>query len=120
MPRKLVWNDRRDEWLKELRHRGHSWDGIASMLSITRNAAMERARRVHALLPRPQPGRPDGAPAEALLLLGLLEDPDRPPLPAGHPVAWTVLVEGTSLAETPYPKQPPMGHARVCVLGEVC
>jgi hypothetical protein len=108
----MVWNERRDQWLKELRHRGHSWDGIASVLQITRNAAMERARLVHAVLPRRAP--------DALAVLGLVEDPDRPPLPPGHPVAWAVLVEGTCLAAVPYPRQPPMGHTRTCVVGELC
>jgi hypothetical protein len=48
MPPKLVWTEPRDSQLRRLRNDGADWDIIATSLSITRNAVMERARRIGA------------------------------------------------------------------------
>lgn len=90
MPEKLVWTDQRDAQLKRMRVERASWDAIAAALGISRNAAIERGRRIGARLP------PPGHVAE-------VEDPERPPLPPGHRVSWGAIVAGTSLADTPYP-----------------
>jgi hypothetical protein len=39
---------------------------------------------------------------------------------AGHPMSWGILTSGTVLDGEPYPRQPPMGKQRPCVLGELC
>ena len=89
MPQKLVWTGPRDSQIKRMRAARASWDSIASSLGISRNAAIERGRAIGARLPPPE-FRP--AP----------EDPDRPPLPPGHPQTWGLITAGTSLAGEPY------------------
>lgn len=90
MPGKLVWTDQRDSQLKRMRVQGVTWDGIAAVLGISRNAAIERGRRLGARLPPPEH-------------VSEPEDVERPPLPPGHHVTWGAIVAGTSLADTPYP-----------------
>ena len=91
MPKKLVWTDAQDSTLKRLRAEGATWDTIALLLNLTRWTVIERGRRIGA---RPPPT--DFIP-EA-------EDPNRDPLPAGHPRSWGVLVHGTCLEGAPYPR----------------
>lgn len=90
MPEKLVWTDPRDTLLKRLRAQGAAWEAIAAALGISRNAAIERGRRIGARLPPPE-------------YVPEPEDPERPPLPAGHCVSWGAIVAGTCLADQPYP-----------------
>jgi hypothetical protein len=94
LPEKLVWTEQRDTWLKRLRAEGMAWDAIAAALGISRNAAIERGRRIGARLPPPE-HRPEP------------EDPDRPPMPPGHPTSWGAIVTGTCLEDTPYPLPSP-------------
>lgn len=44
MPEKLVWTGQRDAQLKRMRVEGAAWDAIATVLGISRNAAIERGR----------------------------------------------------------------------------
>jgi len=97
MPQKLVWTAPGDARLKRLRAEGHSWDRIAAELGISRNAAIERGRRVGARLPPPE-HKPEP------------EDPDRPPMAPGHWVSWGVITAGTCLADEPYVYQSPALH----------
>lgn len=90
MPEKLLWTEQRDIWLKRLRAAGMPWDVIATELGISRNAAIERGRRIGARLPPPE-----HVPEP--------EDPERPPLPPGHAVSWGAIVAGTCLEGAPYP-----------------
>ena len=90
MPQKLVWSVPRDTQLRRLRAEGNSWDAIAAALGISRNAAIERGRKVGARLP-PSEHVPEP------------EDPERPPLASGHAVSWAAITEGTLLAGTVYP-----------------
>jgi hypothetical protein len=94
MPPKHVWTEPRDTQLRRLRHDGADWGAIAATLSMSRNAVMERARRIGARLPPPE----SVASAQARLLM----DPSRDPLPAGHTVTWTAITAGTALAGTGY------------------
>lgn len=89
MPQKLVWTGPTDARLKRLRREGHTWDLIAGELGISRNAAVERGRRIGARLPPPE-HRLESA------------DPDRLPMAAGDPVSWGVITAGTCLAQEPY------------------
>jgi hypothetical protein len=47
-------------------------------------------------------GRP-GRQARAGRGAGAIDDPDRLPLPPGHPRSWDLLTAGTLLAGAPYP-----------------
>ncbi len=90
MPKKLVWTDAQDATIKRMRAEGATWEAIAALLHLTRWTVIERGRRLGA---RPPPAGFQPLP----------EDPNRPPLPAGHPQTWGVLVEGTCLEHAPYP-----------------
>lgn len=92
MPQKLVWSEPRDARLRRLRAEGRSWDAIAAELGISRNAAIERGRRIGARRPPPEH-------------IPEPEDAERAPLPAGHPVSWAAINAETSLAGSPYPLQ---------------
>lgn len=106
MPQKLQWTPRNDARLLRLRHQGHGWDALSAQFGVTRNAVMERARRIGARMAcRPR-------------VWVVIEDPDRPPLPPGHPVCWAILTEGTVLADLPYPRPGPLGRERGSVIGE--
>jgi hypothetical protein len=84
------WSPEMDNRLRHLRGAGESWDAIAAMMGLTRWTTIERGRRLGARRPPPPP-RPVG------------EDPNRPPLPAGHPVTWGLLTDGTLLDGAAYP-----------------
>jgi hypothetical protein len=90
MPEPLPWTAAQDARLRRLRAEGADWDHIAALLALSRCAAIERAGRIGACRPPP-----DFVPPA--------EDPERDPLPAGHPSAWGAITEGTLLAGMPYP-----------------
>ena len=86
----LEWTAAHDAQLRRLRAEGRIWAEIAAELGVTPAIARERGRRI-------------GAPAPPHSVRVQREDPSRPPLPAGHPRAWNLLVEGTLLAGTDWP-----------------
>jgi hypothetical protein len=90
MPKKIVWTDVQDAKIRRMRAENASWDCIAAAVGVTRWTAIERGRRLGARLPPPD-FEPPG------------EDPERPPLPSGHPETWGAIIKGTSLEGTPYP-----------------
>lgn len=90
MPKKFVWTGAQDTQIRRLRAEGASWDGIATILGLSRWSIIERGRRIGA---RPPPREFVPPP----------KDPARDPLPAGHPRSWSVLTAGTVLENTPYP-----------------
>lgn len=93
MPEKIHWTEAADTLLVGLRHhKGASWTRVAQALGVSRNAALERGRRLRVLLPE----RPAPPPAEA-------EAQERLPLPPGHPASWGALIAGTVLEGTAYP-----------------
>ncbi|MCW3477671.1 AsnC family protein [Limobrevibacterium gyesilva] len=94
MPQKRLWTPPQDARIRRLRGEGASWDAIAAALDVSRNAAIERGRRLGARLPPPVQRR--AAAAEP-------QDPAREPLPPGHPAAWDAITAGTAFAGTPYP-----------------
>ena len=94
MPISHAWSTQADRHLLSLRSAGLPWREIATELRVGRNAAIERARRlgvrpVTHLPPPPPIPRPVRA--------------DRPPLPAGHPVTWRAITDGTALDGAGYP-----------------
>lgn len=90
MPEKLPWTEADDAKLRRLRAEGATWDTVAQLLATTRVAVIERGRRIGARRPPPD-------------FIALPEDPERPPLPAGHPRSWNAINAGTALEGTPYP-----------------
>lgn len=90
MPTSFHWTDAQDMQIKRLRAEGATWESIATVLSLTRWAVIERGRRIGARQPPRE--RPP-----------MREDPARDPLPAGHPRSWDTLTAGTVLENTPYP-----------------
>ena len=91
MPQKIAWTPAQDAQIRRLRAEGATWDSIATALSVSRFTIIERGRRIGARRPPPAfMSRPT-------------EDPDRPPLPAGHPRTWRSLTDGTVLDGSPYP-----------------
>lgn len=95
MANQLVWTAPRDAVLRTMRQQALSWDVIAAAMGISRWAAIERAKKIGAHIPLPP-----RTPRE-------LGAGNREPLPAGHPLAWAILTQGTLLAGTAYPFPPP-------------
>jgi hypothetical protein len=93
------WTPAMDSRMCRMRLDGLSWAAIAGALHLSRDAVTARGRRLG--LQRPLAPAPAAAPEMDL---------SREPLPAGHPIAWDLLVEGTCLAGTPYP-YPPLNDA---------
>ncbi len=89
-PPRLPWTDAEDARLRRLRAEGMSWDAIARALGQQRDAVMTRALVIRARCPPP-----DFMPPP--------DDPEREPLPAGHPRSWGALLAGTLLDGTDYP-----------------
>jgi hypothetical protein len=95
VPKKIEWTEVQDMKIKRMRAACASWDCIASAIGVTRWTVIERGRRIGARLPPPDFEPPP-------------EDPDRAPLPAGHPETWEVINKGTSLEGAPYPIPAPI------------
>ena len=90
MPKKLEWSEAQDLTIKRMRAECASWDVIATAIGVTRWTVIERGRRIGARLPPPDFDPPP-------------EDPERPPLPPGHPETWGAIIKGTSLEGELYP-----------------
>jgi hypothetical protein len=82
-----------DAALMEMRAAGMSWDGICKRLKVSRWAVIQRGKKVGAEMPAQaeEPGEP-GRSAD--------------PLPAGHPITWGAITDGTVLHGVPYPLAP--------------
>jgi hypothetical protein len=90
MPHKIDWTPAQDALIRRMRAEGATWDSIAKACFVSRFTIIERGRRVGACRPPPEFKPPP-------------EDPDRLPLPAGHPLCWHVLTRGTVLEGNEYP-----------------
>lgn len=104
LPRHL-WTPLEDDALHTHRANHTRWVDIAHALGVTVHMARERARAI---------GVRRYSAARTLEALEPSTDPNREPLPAGHPVAWAILTDGTSLAGTasPWPPLPPIKDSR--------
>lgn len=100
MPRTHHWTADHDSYLRRMRASGASWDVIATSLGISRWATSQRGHLVGAVAPaRETPESIDPLVAE-------LANPNREPLPAGHPYTWSLLTKGTLLDGAAYPWPP--------------
>jgi hypothetical protein len=108
MPHRMQWTEAQDRTLRRLRHDGLGWDEIAAALRLGRNAVMERARRIHAVMAR-----------DRLVTVRLAPDEgDRPALPPGHELSWGLLVAGTLLDGSVYTPPGAMGRRHAGVVGD--
>jgi hypothetical protein len=89
MPQARQWTAAADRVICDMRGAGETWAAIGQRLGLSRNTVIERGRRLRA-----------EAPARAAVMkeYDMLEDPNRRPLPAGHPLSWGLL------SDEPYPK----------------
>ncbi len=108
MPIKLHWTEYQDEALRRLRRGGASWATIALACGVSRNAALERAKKLRI---RIEPKRAQ----KAVRVPDLYE---RPPLPPGHPECWALLTRGTLLEGTPFVSLGAIGRTRGKVIGD--
>ncbi len=90
MPVKLIWTNAQDTRIRQMRSQGANWDAIAEELHLGRSTVIERGRRIGARPPPPE-------------FIAPPDDPQREPLPAGHPRTWGTMTAGTVLAGVPYP-----------------
>jgi hypothetical protein len=82
MPQARQWTETADNVIRDMRGAGATWAAIGVRLGLSRNTVIERGRRLRA-----------EAPARAAMVkeCDMREDPNRPPLPAGHPLTWGLL-----------------------------
>ncbi len=113
----IKWTDTMDATLRDLRTHGATWLEVGCMLGVGREAARERGRRIGAAgLPRRmreirrcEPQAYDAHPRNGGGRGAGSREPwdeamrNRPPLPAGHPLSWGLLTNGTSIEGAPYP-----------------
>ncbi len=103
---RVTWTSGADTRLTGLYAEGLSLRGIAKAMCLSRNAVVERATRlgVHNCVPMAER---KVSSVQVTEHLGA-ENPERDPLPAGHPISWGLLTAGTSLEGTLYqiPKLP--------------
>lgn len=86
----IEWTDAKDHKIKRMRSEGASWDAIADAIGVShRSQVSARGTKIGAQLPPP-----DFVPPH---------DPDREPLPAGHPATWGAMIAGSCIAGQAYP-----------------
>lgn len=83
------WSQAEDARLRRLRAEGASWGAIAAAFGVSLDIARERGRRIGARRPPPEFAPPP-------------DDPNREPLPPGHPRSWNLICAGTILAGSAY------------------
>ena len=88
MPEARVWTAVADRVICTMREGGETWAAIGQRLGLSRNTVIERGRRLRATAP-PKP--------VFVAERAVSEDPNRLPLPAGHPVTWQLI------SDAPYP-----------------
>lgn len=89
MPQAREWTAAADGVIFDMRGAGETWATIGVRLGLSRNTVIERGRRLRA-----------EAPVRVAVVkeYDLLGDPNRAPLPAGHPLTWGLL------SDEPYPE----------------
>lgn len=85
----IIWTDAKDHKIKRMRSEGATWDAIAEAVGVARYTAATRGEKIGAQLPPP-----DFTPPI---------DPDREPLPAGHPETWGAMIAGSCIDGAAYP-----------------
>jgi len=83
MPLARQWNDQADATIRDMRSSGETWAAIGRSLGLSRNTVIERGRRLRAAAP--------SKVARVETVKTVSDDPNRAPLPAGHPLTWNIL-----------------------------
>jgi hypothetical protein len=116
MPAKITWSPEADATILHHHRIGTTWDRIAALVGVSRNTAMTRGAQLDrnpALRPSDaliQAAANRAAARVALEQLTYRAPPapriaNRDPFPAGHPITWQLLTDGTGLAGAPYPER---------------
>jgi hypothetical protein len=89
MPEARTWTADADHIICMMREAGDTWAAIGGALGLSSNTVIERGRRLRA-----------HAPPKVVVAAEkqVSEDPNRLPLPAGHPVTWQLI------SDAPYPE----------------
>lgn len=111
MPLKLHWTEFQDRALRQLRAGGASWETIAKACGVSRNAAIERAKKLRIRIARP-------APSEPPIATDSPDQTERPALAPGHPLSWAILTEGTLLEGEDFAPLGAIGRRRANVVGD--
>lgn len=82
LPQAREWTASADSVICEMRGAGETWAAIGARLGLSRNTVIERGRRLRAEAP---------VRAAAVKEYDMMDDPNRGPLPAGHPLTWSLL-----------------------------
>ncbi len=85
MPRPRAWTEEADMAIRTMRLDRKTWAEIARSLGLSRNTVIERGRRILAISPGPR-----RKPVTEKIVS---EDPNRPPLAAGHELTWSLLTD---------------------------
>jgi hypothetical protein len=85
MPQALKWTEAADVTIREMRRNGCCWAEIGRTLGLSRNTVIERGRRLRAAAPIRTRVTAPGPQVS--------DDPNRPPLPAGHTLTWGLLTD---------------------------
>lgn len=85
MPQIRCWTIEADAAIRGMRLQGETWASIGRSLGLSRNTVIERGRRLQA----------SARSRESIQKIerSALDDPNRSPLPAGHPLTWNLLTE---------------------------
>ena len=96
-----VWTKEEDDLILQMRNKEHkSWDVIAAAIGVWRQTAKDRGYVIGALASISR-SRPTELKVDRNL--GRFGDGGFwDSLPAGHPVSWGAITEGTLLEGTPY------------------
>lgn len=94
--RRIIWTPQADARLARMRNEGASIRALAAAFGLSRSTVAERAGRIGLALPDKAASQPQQTDTESA------PDPARDPLPAGHPISWGLITNGTSLEGTPY------------------
>jgi hypothetical protein len=84
------WTEAADFTICQMRGGGATWAEIGRSLGLSRNTVIERGRRLRAEAPVKV--------AAPVVKDVVSDDPNRGPLPAGHPLTWGLLTD------EPYPE----------------
>jgi hypothetical protein len=71
--------------IRAMRLERRTWAEIGRSLGLSRNTVIERGRRILAFAPTPV--------CRPMIEKIVSEDPNRPPLPAGHQLTWGLLTD---------------------------
>jgi hypothetical protein len=100
---RVSWSAQADVILTRMKLDGLSLRAMASACGLSRSAVATRVAQLGLTLPR----RPVMTKANPNATAKSAIDVARPPLPAGHPISWALITQGTSLEGAEYERPDP-------------